>query len=228
MTVETPFALGLLPSLGKPIRLDSPDGRFYTTPAGTFPSVTTILQATMPAAKRAILARWRDKLGHEEADRVRDAAARRGSRFHALIQQYLLSWPRPEPPTDLYFKAVVPFLARIEKVLLIEGEIWHDKVGYAGSLDLLAVIDGKVTLVDWKTSDKPKPKEYLYDHLPQLAAYSAAVHRLYGVLVEQAIVAKVTPRCPFDPLVVGPREIGAAWQEFRTRAAAFHSAAAQG
>lgn len=218
---DAPLSLGLLPPVGETRRIDGAE-RHYATPNGTFPSVTTILDATMPRSKREVLEKWRTRVGPAEAERIRRAAARRGSSFHDLVHEYLMAWPRPAPPADLYFKAALPFIHRIQRVLLIEAPVWHDKIKYAGSLDLLAVIDGKVTICDWKTSDKPKDRRYLAGHMPQLAAYAAAVYRLYGVLTEEAMVIPVTPRTPVEPLSWGPGQIFKAWTEFKARAWQYH------
>ena len=43
------------------------------------PSVTTILQATQSEEKKESLARWKQKVGENEADKIRDSAAERGT-----------------------------------------------------------------------------------------------------------------------------------------------------
>jgi len=213
---------GLLPPVGETDRIDGAR-RYYATPEGTFPSVTTILDATMPQDKRAALAGWRRKVGDQEADRARDSAAKRGTRFHKVVEKYLLADPRPEPPHDLYFKSAANFIGRIERALLVEGEVWHDGVGYAGSLDLLAVVDGQITLIDWKTRNDPLPKVRAMGHMVQAAAYAAAVHRLWGVVVDRAMIVCPIPRKKAQEFSADRSALRAAWAEFRQRAATFHS-----
>jgi genome maintenance exonuclease 1 len=40
-------------------------GKFYETPWGLFPSVTTILKATMPEDQQARLRNWRNRNGNK-------------------------------------------------------------------------------------------------------------------------------------------------------------------
>ena len=54
--------------------------RHYDIYGDKLPSVTTILSATQSAEKKASLAKWKQKVGDNEADRIRDDAAARGTR----------------------------------------------------------------------------------------------------------------------------------------------------
>ena len=60
-------------------------GRKYTTPKGDYPSITTILGQK---SKAAIMA-WRDRIGHEEANRISSQAARRGTAVHTMCEKYV-------------------------------------------------------------------------------------------------------------------------------------------
>ena len=53
------------------------DQRHYDIGEEKLPSVTTILQATQSAEKKAILAKWKQKVGEKKADEIRDTAAAR-------------------------------------------------------------------------------------------------------------------------------------------------------
>ena len=56
--------------------------RHYDVSNEILPSVTTILQATQSDEKKASLAKWRQKVGENEAEKIRDEAARRGTAMH--------------------------------------------------------------------------------------------------------------------------------------------------
>ena len=62
-----------------PKRVDGPDGRKYSVNGEKLPSVTTILGKTRTPEKEESLARWRQKVGEIEADKIRDNAAARGT-----------------------------------------------------------------------------------------------------------------------------------------------------
>jgi genome maintenance exonuclease 1 len=67
-------------------------------------------------------------------------------------------------------------------------EVWGNEISlaypekYAGATDLVGVADGKVTLFDWKQTNKPKRQEWsvVQDYFTQLAAYSLAHEKIYG------------------------------------------------
>ena len=54
------------------------------------PSVTTILQATQSDEKKESLAKWKQKVGENKADEIRDQAAERGTIMHRIIEGHLL------------------------------------------------------------------------------------------------------------------------------------------
>ena len=67
-------------------RTDSPDGRRYLTLDGNaYPSVTTVLSILSEES----IAKWRKRVGEEEANRIGGRAAARGTAVHSLIEKYL-------------------------------------------------------------------------------------------------------------------------------------------
>ena len=59
--------------------------RHYDISNEILPSVTTILQATQSDEKKASLAKWRQKVGENEAEKIRDEAAKRGPAMHKFL-----------------------------------------------------------------------------------------------------------------------------------------------
>ena len=53
------------------------------------PSVTTILGKTRTKEKEENLARWRQKVGEKEADKIRDDAGARGTIMHSILEGYI-------------------------------------------------------------------------------------------------------------------------------------------
>ena len=66
-----------------PVRVDGPVNE------EKLPSVTTILGKTRSPEKEESLARWRQKVGEKEADKVRDNAAARGTIMHRILEGYI-------------------------------------------------------------------------------------------------------------------------------------------
>jgi len=74
----------------KSIRSLINDERHYDIGKEKLPSVTTILSATKSDEAKESIARWKAKVGENEATRVRDTAASRGSNMHLHLERYIL------------------------------------------------------------------------------------------------------------------------------------------
>ncbi len=127
-------------------------GKFYETPYGLFPSVTTVLQATMPEDQRKRLRNWYERNG-SEAESLRQQAAERGKVIHKLIEARFKG-ERMECPPELteFWQEARRILGAIGEVLAVEQPVYHPRLQYAGTLDLLAYWQGALTLFDFKTS----------------------------------------------------------------------------
>ena len=64
--------------------------RHYVFDKEKLPSVTTILDQTQPPEKREALLRWRQSKGEEEATRIVDESAARGTAMHKILEMYIL------------------------------------------------------------------------------------------------------------------------------------------
>lgn len=163
------------------VRHDSDTGpREYSTPAGRFPSVTSVLDRTRD---RRALDEWRESIGHKRADAIRDLACARGTAMHQAIEHFLETGRPPAFSflTTPYWRSISGFLSEIDTTLLMEAPVWHPD-GYAGSVDWLGYfIDSgpQPELADWKSADKPAKPQKLYDYSLQLAAYVAALNHVY-------------------------------------------------
>ena len=107
---------------------------------------------------------------------MRDAAAVRGTRVHALADK-LANGEEVDVPEDLagHVEACVQFLDDWDvETILAECPVYHETYLYAGTFDLIAWIGGEVWLLDWKTN-KSGP---FGDTAFQLAAYKNATHCL--------------------------------------------------
>jgi len=113
-------------------------GKFYETPCGLFPSVTTILQATMPADQKKRLQNWHQRKG-VEAEIFRQEAADRGKVIHKLIEARFKGEEIECPPdVSEFWQEARKILGAIGEVSAIEQAVYHPQLQYAGTLDLLA------------------------------------------------------------------------------------------
>ena len=65
--------------------------RHYDINQEMLPSVTTIIQETQSDEKKASLSNWRQKVGENEAERIKNEAASRGTAMHKFLEFYLQS-----------------------------------------------------------------------------------------------------------------------------------------
>lgn len=77
--------------------------------------------------------------------------------------------------------------------LFQETFIWSYKYLYAGHLDYVGEYKDTLYLVDWKTSTRPKKREWLEDYYLQIAAYVQALDESYGIRLRQDRLLIATP-----------------------------------
>ena len=167
--------------------------RHYDVSNEILPSVTTILQATQSDEKKASLAKWRQKVGENEAEKIRDEAARRGTAMHEFLEMHL----RGDKLLDLSDEGLAARnMARIiiEKGLKDIDEIWGSEVTlfypglYAGQTDLCGIYSGRESIIDFKQTNKPKKAEWIEDYFLQLAGYAMAHDVIYKTCVDQGVI----------------------------------------
>lgn len=156
-------------------QLNTPDGRFYVTPSGKkYPSVTTIL-GKLPSPE---LDAWIERVGPEEAKRVGNKAATRGTRVHECCENYVLGKKNKfnmfESDVSDLFSNLKPYLDKFEVVYALEDRVYSDILRVAGTIDCVAMIDGKIYLVDFKTSARFKSINEIDSYFLQTSAYALA------------------------------------------------------
>jgi len=150
--------------------------RFYQTPDGQkHPSVTTVLSINT----RDAIMEWRRRVGPEEANRVSSFAASRGTRVHTMIERYLDNrddyLEKSNHITKKNFYTMKPTLdEKVEKIILQEAPLYSNHLGLAGRVDCIGVFDGRLSIIDFKTSAKPKKKEWIHNYFMQKTAYAIA------------------------------------------------------
>ena len=64
--------------------------RTYDVGKEKLPSVTPILSATQSTEKQESLARWKASVGEEQATRIKEQAAARGTDMHTHLEKHIL------------------------------------------------------------------------------------------------------------------------------------------
>lgn len=165
--------------------------RYYNTPTGNkHKSVTTVISNN--PEKQKGLAKWRERVGKEKAQQISSRAATRGNRYHKLVENYLNNEHDPNlygeyPLVWIMFNSSRKILDNINNIYLQEAGLYSDFLGIAGRVDCIAEYNGKLSIIDFKTSAEEKKEEYLYDYYVQEIAYACMLQELYGLKVEQLV-----------------------------------------
>ena len=185
--------------------------RHYDVSNEKLPSVTTILAATQSNEKKESIAKWKAKVGENEADRVRDQAASRGSNMHLHLERYILGTGHKDL-TDEGQVAGDMAQVIINKGLCDVSEIWGSEVVlfypglYAGQTDLVGVYDYENSIIDFKQSNRPKRREWIDDYFMQLGAYAMAHNYVYGSEITQGVILMCTPDNYFQRFQIKGKE----------------------
>jgi hypothetical protein len=187
-------------------------GRHYDINNTKLPSVTTILQATQSPEKKAILAKWKQKVGETKAESIKNEAGNRGTIMHRIIEGYITG----EGHADLSPMGQAAGL--MGQTIFKEGlkgrmdEVWGSEITlyypdlYAGATDLCGIYEGREAIIDFKQSNKPKKREWIEDYFIQMAAYAMAHNYVYNTQIQSGVILMCTPGNYFQKFVVKDKE----------------------
>jgi CRISPR/Cas system-associated exonuclease Cas4 (RecB family) len=135
-------------------------------------------------------AKWRKRVGEEEANRVTKRATSRGTDTHTLIENYLLNEELPEvqPISEMLFKLAKPTLNRINNIHCLESSLYSEVLGVAGSVDTIGEFDGELSVIDYKTSKSPKPREWVESYFVQTMFYGMALYEMTGIQIKKLVI----------------------------------------
>jgi hypothetical protein len=176
--------------------------RFYKNPDGVaYPSMTTVLSVR----EKAFLQEWRNRVGDAEADRVCHHGVTRGSALHNLAEKYLNNEVvdlRKEMPHVVQSFGVVKKVLdeHVDRILAQEIALYSDYLKVAGRADLIAYFDGKLSIIDFKTSKHVKTEADIEDYFIQVSGYAAMFYERTGIAINQGVIIMVVDYSP-KPLI---------------------------
>ena len=161
--------------------------RYYDTPDGKkLVSITSVISHY----NREVFREWRARVGNAEANRVTKQATSRGTDMHTLAENYLCNRKLPpvQPLSEYLFKQAKPDIDKIDNIHAIEQSLFSNELGIAGSVDCIAEFEGELAIIDFKTSKKPKPREWIDSHFVQCAAYACMLYEMTGIMVKKFVI----------------------------------------
>ena len=176
--------------LPKLTRKTTEAGRKYFTPNGdAYPSVTTVLGILSKDGIKA----WRDRVGHEAADKISKQASTRGTAVHKLCEDYIdnvEAWKGKAMPNTLFtFETIRGIIdEKINNIWYQEEFLFSDTFKTAGQVDCIAEFEGELSVIDFKTSRRPKQIEHITSYFMQISFYAAAYFEMTGIPIKQGVV----------------------------------------
>lgn len=163
------------------------DGRrVYKTPEGKlYPSVTSVTGITSTFNKSA----WIQRVGVDEANRITQRALDRGTRVHSLCENYLLG---NELRVDMFdiemWTTMRKLVDRIDNIHCLETPLYSNFLQTAGTVDCIGEFDGKLSVIDFKTSSRVKGRDDIHNYFEQTAAYAVMFEELTGIPIGRLVI----------------------------------------
>ena len=163
--------------------------RIYETPNGDkYISITSLLSNL----SKASIQKWRARVGEVEANKISTQASRRGTSVHNICESYIQNedgYLEDQLPNVVeMFQSIEPLLNRIDNIHVVEGSMWSDHLKLAGRTDLIAEFDGRLSGIDYKSSNKKKTWEMCNQYFMQGAFYAIAYEERTGIPVDTVVI----------------------------------------
>lgn len=162
--------------------------KYFTESGAAYPSITTVLGHQ---TKGAIM-EWRRRVGEQEANKISRQASVRGTKIHKLCEDILNNEAEDLSKLSLLekntFQNFRPLLDRINNIHAQEIALYSDHLRLAGRVDCIAEFDGRLSIIDFKTSGKPKKKEWITNYFTQAAAYAIMYEERTGIPINRTVI----------------------------------------
>lgn len=174
------------------IERETIDGvRYYKIPDDENLIKLVSITSVISHFNKEIFINWRKKVGEKEAQKITNLATGRGTDMHTLIECYLKNdnlFPNVRPISDFLFKIAKPKLNNINNIHALEVALHSKILGIAGTVDCIAEYNQELAIIDFKSSKKPKPREWIEHYFVQCAAYACMLYELTGIIVKKFVI----------------------------------------
>ena len=160
--------------------------RYYNVNDRPMVSITSVTSHF----NKHIFVEWRKKVGDAEANRITKRATTRGTATHELIEKRLLNEEvvLDNPSTKMLFTQAKKVLQNINNIYALEKSLYSNELGVAGTVDCIAEYNGELSIIDFKTAAKPKPREWIENYFVQAAAYACMFYELTDIPVKKLVI----------------------------------------
>jgi len=175
----------------QPLEREHVDGvRYYKVPDEEDLIKLVSITSVTSHFNKEIFINWRKRVGNEKADKITKAATTRGTDMHTLTEYYLKNEDLPNVPpiSEFLFKIAKRKLNLINNIYALEGPLYSRQLGIAGTVDCIAEYDGELAIIDFKTSKKPKPREWIEHYFVQAMAYGCMLYEMKGIPIKKLVI----------------------------------------
>ena len=160
--------------------------RYYNVNDRPMVSITSVTSHF----NKHVFVEWRKKVGDAEANRITKRATTRGTATHELIEKYLLNEEvvMDNPSTKMLFTQSKKVLQNINNIYALEKSLYSNELGVAGTVDCIAEYNGELSIIDFKTAAKPKPRDWIENYFVQAAAYACMFYELTDIPVKKLVI----------------------------------------
>ena len=169
--------------------------RFYDTPTGFYPSITTVLGVRKE--KKEGLRLWRERVGNDVANHIMRTAAGRGTAVHHMCEDFLnnkevIKEDQKFLPWCLFSQLKPTLTKSINNIFAQECGLWSEKYRVAGRVDVIAEWNGVPSIIDFKTSRSERKDDYNFEYYMQASAYAEMFEERTGIEINQIVILVVT------------------------------------
>ena len=93
---------------------------------------------------------------------------------------------------ELFFKIKPIIDEKLGDVYAQEQALYSHQLKVAGRVDLIGIWNGKLSVIDFKTSTKQKNEDYIQNYFMQCTAYALMFSELTGMWIDDIVVLIAT------------------------------------
>ncbi len=202
--------------------------RHYSIENSSLPSVTAILSATKSEEDKAALAAWKERVGHKEAERIKNEASSRGTSMHTYLESFLrnkfnLELIEEDNKAKKMAEEIIDngLKKNLSEVWGAEATLYYPGK-YAGTADCLGIYNNRQSILDFKQKNKATREEYIEDYFFQLGAYSLAHNTVYKSRITQGVILLCTVDYLFQEFVIEGNQLIEFQNKFLERVEQFY------
>ena len=203
--------------------------RHYNLDGSSLPSVTTILKATQSEEDKAGLAAWKERVGHKEAERIKNEAATRGTSMHNYLEAFLrnkfnLELIEEDNKAKKMAEEIIDngIKKNLSEVWGVEATLYYPGK-FAGTCDCAGIYNKHESILDFKQKNKAAKEEYIEDYFLQLGAYSLAHNTVYNSRITQGVILLCTVDYLFQEFIIAGKQLIEFQNKFLGRVEQFYN-----